>query len=84
MRDDAIRSLFERLRDWWCGAPVRLRMHEDGIGMTISYQDPNTPPMRKRVTVAAKRPVVRWSGWALGSVAVAVIAAAIIKWLGLS
>jgi hypothetical protein len=74
-------KVWNRLKTWWSGVPPSITEGEDG-SYRLRYQNPNHPPAGVRFKAAAMR--ARFLKGAIGAVAVAVAAAAIIKWLGLS
>jgi hypothetical protein len=75
--------MFRHLKIWWLG--VRPSIIENGNGgWRITYQDPNKPPARDRVKAALHTSFVKraTSTFAI-PVLVAIVGAAISKWLGL-
>jgi hypothetical protein len=73
----------KRLSEWWYGITPSVRETDDG-GYIMRGQNPNYPPARDRLIVGLKAPATKWVLAALGTIAVAVIAGAILKFLRLS
>jgi hypothetical protein len=78
--------MFSRLKKWWYGVSPQITETPSG-GWRASYRDPNHPPPHARFKAAIDRLnatiTIPSVAWILGLVAL-VIAAAIIKWLGLA
>jgi len=74
-------KVWNRLKIWWAGVPPRITERENG-SYRLSYQNPNHRPGRVRLRAAAMR--AKFLTRAIGAIAVAVAAAAIIKCFGLS
>lgn len=74
-------KVWNRLKIWCSGIPPSITEREDG-SYHLRYQNPDQPPACVRFKAAAMR--ARFLTGAIGAVAVAVAAAAIIKLLGLS
>jgi hypothetical protein len=74
-------KVWNSLKTWWSGVQPSITETETG-GYRLRYQNPNHPPARVRFKAAAMR--AAFIKGAIGAIAVAVAAAAIIKWLGLS
>jgi hypothetical protein len=75
--------MFRRLKIWWLGVPPSIIETENG-GWRIAYQDPDKPPARDRVKAALHTSFVRRAASMFAiPMLVAIVAAAISKWLGL-
>ena len=79
-----MQKVWNGLKIWWRGIPPSITETEKGY--RLIYQNPNHPPVRERLKAMVVR-AATFKG-AIGAIAVplvvAVLAAAIIKWLGLT
>jgi hypothetical protein len=85
IRYNRLLSRWDQVKVWWHGVPTTITPIEgERFGYRLQYQHPDYPPARVRLMAALRTPIGRIIASAIGAIILAVIIAAITRWLGLT